>query len=448
MAEQGTSTPTRRHRLLVAIIVAVVILVLAGIFLARPAGGGPDAWAARLQAAGYPLTSAELAPPDQPGPNAGPLYEQAFPDAFALRDEQFKLGQDVYRHVLDPGCPAADRQRFLAMLSGYSRLFPLIHQAARQPWCRLSESRQDGPLSIPDGYGPYAITLAFGCETAGHVLEGQPDEAYQAAADGLRLANHLQADRRLAWGSAWPCQLAAQHLRLAIIARPPTAGELDTLWPLLDTRRFDGGLRWAVLMSQARTLANWRYEQREGGSILLRAALGMRVPGRLIRVGNILGRPLLDANHAGVLRVYQRMVPLTDLSGPRLYAAAARLEAEFDRTPRTLVRVREASDNLRLIADRLDAARASYVMARWALALSLYHQRYGRYPATLAAARPCAPGDPGLDPYTGRPPAYRISGKGYDLHCLGPNGRDDSGQGRLNAGSQPPNADDWPWVWP
>jgi hypothetical protein len=85
-----------------------------------------------------------------------------------------------------------------------------------------------------------------------------------------------------------------------------------------------------------------------------------------------------------------------------------------------------AWDKIQQAADR---AEQSHANLRVAFALALYRAENGRYPRTLATlALKYLPSVPG-DLFSGKALIYRPSEKGYLLYSVGPNGKDDGGQG-------------------
>jgi hypothetical protein len=81
------------------------------------------------------------------------------------------------------------------------------------------------------------------------------------------------------------------------------------------------------------------------------------------------------------------------------------------------------------LGERRDETRAKLALARWGLALSMYHQREGRFPTHLEGAERATGWSLPDDPLSGRELIYRPSGAGYLLYSVGINGRDDGAKG-------------------
>jgi hypothetical protein len=61
------------------------------------------------------------------------------------------------------------------------------------------------------------------------------------------------------------------------------------------------------------------------------------------------------------------------------------------------------------------------------LALRMYMQQHERYPKALDELAPNTLATLPLDPFSGKPFLYRMSGNSYVLYSVGPNGIDDGG---------------------
>jgi hypothetical protein len=77
-----------------------------------------------------------------------------------------------------------------------------------------------------------------------------------------------------------------------------------------------------------------------------------------------------------------------------------------------------------------DEAQAYVGLLRLQLALAVYHQQHGRYPADLDPLAPALGGELPADPFSGAPYLYRVEGEGYRLWSLGRDLQDDGGTDR------------------
>ena len=71
---------------------------------------------------------------------------------------------------------------------------------------------------------------------------------------------------------------------------------------------------------------------------------------------------------------------------------------------------------------------ALLAVSRTALACQLYKQKTGQYPDELTKLAPDYLNPVPIDPFTGKPLAYRKVGKGFILYSLGPDQKDDNGK--------------------
>jgi hypothetical protein len=78
--------------------------------------------------------------------------------------------------------------------------------------------------------------------------------------------------------------------------------------------------------------------------------------------------------------------------------------------------------------NKRDETIAQLGLAQWALALHIYRQKKGRYPADLQEVDALLDWGLPADPFSERPFVYRRDGAGYLLYSIGVNGRDDKGE--------------------
>lgn len=375
--------------------------------------------------------------------NAAPLYAAAAPQIDRLYPALDRFGSQ-------PGaqCSAAQQAAIDRLLRQDDQVLTLLRRASRLPHCRFA---------IDYGHAPWyddgsRTTLRHACLVLGYqamsrARRGDAAGAYDAIATELRIANHLQGETLLGGQLAhWLCcRLAAAHLSLVMATAPPSAGQMAALWPLLDGRSLAGTAVRAAVGERAELVTFWQFCRRDPTCFeYLFPDGGLRLPRPLQQPAMRLAGPLVDVNLASLIDTASQVIELQRLPGPRFYPAARRLESWGTRAPAHLFMAAGYTPMLTVSRHCADEAAARCVMARWALALSLYHHQHGRYPAALTAARAVAPSTPGNDPFTGRLPLYKPTARGYALYCLGPNGRDDGGKtARYGQGT----ADDVPWFF-
>src|SRR5204863_5648161 len=87
------------------------------------------------------------------------------------------------------------------------------------------------------------------------------------------------------------------------------------------------------------------------------------------------------------------------------------------------------------VQNKLDQRKVALALARCALALNIYRQRSGHYPASLAEAEALLGESLPDDPLNDRRFTYRQEGNGYLLYSYGANGRDDGGENDMGRAS-------------
>jgi len=95
--------------------------------------------------------------------------------------------------------------------------------------------------------------------------------------------------------------------------------------------------------------------------------------------------------------------------------------------------------------DRRDLTLTRLALAQCGLALNVYHERTGQFPASLSKVERSVGWALPKDPFTGSDLVYQPRGNGYLLYSLGMNGRDDHGQNaedRAHRTSSPNARDD------
>jgi hypothetical protein len=102
------------------------------------------------------------------------------------------------------------------------------------------------------------------------------------------------------------------------------------------------------------------------------------------------------------------------------------------------------------VRDRRDETLARLALARWGLALSVYRQRTGHFPSSLADVEQTVGASLPADPLGGPEPLYHSQANGYLLYSIGLNGRDEGGRNardhRHRGGPSPsPDPDDIAW---
>ena len=379
-----------------------------------------------LRRAGQPVRSADLAPPpvadDQ---NAAVLYAQVASDADSI-DTQ--LRQAFGRHDLNDAFAPPHRTLLHQILEQHDLTFQKLEQAGRQPGCRFSINWSQPDRLLPHYAWMRAIVRALGYRAREQAQTGQAEAAYRSLAASLQAARHLSREPTLIGQLLrYACSaISLRSLSLVIELTPPTPQQVRMLWPLLDGSDLPRGLSRALAGERAEVITIWATQP---PAAVVAMIWGPSGPTKALgQVAATVGGPLYHLSMAHYLELMARAVKGAALPPQQAQPALAQVERDARAAPAYLplaeilvpsfIRAREATDR----------AQSLLALARWALALSLYQQRHGRYPAQLSQAAALAPGPPGLDPVSGKLPIYRPRGKGYQLYCVGPDGQDNGGQ--------------------
>jgi hypothetical protein len=251
------------------------------------------------------------------------------------------------------------------------------------------------------------------CKAAIDEQHGRWDDAASTCLDAVAMGETIQRNAPLTakttgnriteWGRmcAWA---AVPHLDSAA-----AKADAARLWaiemgrtPLIDTFKAqrDNQLRLVVTLMQD---TNWR------GEVATVMAIDAGQPAAdLTTVGK---QDLID--HA--TKSWNEIV--SQLGDP--YSHMITVAPDYIGTPLDLV------DIARLV-DTSDSAQNR--MLATALALQAYHADHASYPPTLDPLCPGYLPAVGVDPFSGGPLTYRLSGKSYLLYSVGPDTRDDGGK--------------------
>jgi hypothetical protein len=166
----------------------------------------------------------------------------------------------------------------------------------------------------------------------------------------------------------------------------------------------------------------------------------------VLRLGP-LGRPIMRMDELFYLRAMERQLDRARQRDRQVAMKQAEAEPSFPwYAPMSRIGLPAAEK----VRDRRDETLARLALARWGLALCVYHQRAGQYPSSLAEVEQAAGVSLPADPLGGTEPVYHSEGNGYLLYSVGLNGRDEGGQSwrdhlRRGSPSPLPDPDDLAW---
>jgi len=444
------SPPVTNRWLRITVIVVVVLLTLLAFAYTATRYAAGSLVQARIQSlrqAGYPVQAADLMPAPVPASrNAAPLYLQAS-GSLATVERQYESLGGIFGS--GPGAQA-DLAAIHELLESNQPTFDLVRRASRLPDCQFDTDYRQGL----DAQFPYYANMrtpvrALGYRALDQASHGDGPAAYDTLATSLRVARHLKNEPLLIGQLVHYACLAivTRHLALVMDLTPPRPQDARKLWPLLDSSHLGPAYTRVIISERAFGITIWQQPPAQ----LLAAAISLLTP---FNVGSdrqrfwmaplaTIGQPLLDANLLHYLDLLERAVKASRLPGQQARQELARIERAANQAPGYLVMARIMPPPLVWAREATDRAAANLALARWALALSLYRQRTGHYPARLAQAAAGMPSPPELDPTSGREPIYRPLPNSYLLYCLGPNGQDDGGS---TPSARSPYADDIPWL--
>lgn len=432
----------RRLRLAGRVVTAVVLLallvdLLAGLVTGRQVKRQVAALAAR----GQPVTVEQMAPPPAPPEeNAAPLYLQALRAAPQLGRLERALDSGVWR------LPPARRA---ALLARYQPALALTRLAAARPQCRFEVDWGEGPwLERPYLQGMRTLVGLLAANAAARGEGGDRAGAWADMTTALRVCRHLQEEPTQVGQLRYEYALlsALEGLRDLIEAAPPSRAQAAAVTALLDPAAVRDGMRRAVSQDRAVGLSWLGLLQRDPARFWQQLS---REPEKtpspaLLRVAVTLAAPAINRQIMEYLRVAAEGERLLGPVGSAIPARDWRRAGNVE-IAGWAVLAQVASPSYRML-DTTAEITTGVTLARWALALSLYRQRAGQYPAELAAAAGELPAAPGLDPLSGTRPCYRrhagvlgdrVRHRGdtiqvlrpapYVLYGVGMNGQDNGG---------------------
>jgi hypothetical protein len=445
------------------VLPALAFLLLLVYVIANARGGQAlEQELSLIRGQGEPLSLSEAAPPPVPdSQNAAQVYAQAFArlsrhdPAPAAADPNGDRLTEADSRVLDHFLSDDPRRRQTVsteqvrqVLAGTDAALALARRAAAMPRCRFPVNWEAGAGALFPHY-PKLLSLSrlLGAHAILASMDGKPADAVADNQAIVGIARHILAEPVLIGNLvAFRClSMARNSLRRSMEVAPLTEAQSRQLYQA-----------WAAIDLQApfyhtveteRCLGLWVFDVTRNDPAKLAALAGNEehpaaVPYRL----GPLGESLRKMDEVWYLQFMAREVEWakqadtthradrSDELNPPWYAAVSRMMLPaFEHATR-----------------KRNEAIAGLALTQWALALAVYQQQTGHFPASLQEAKGRIDWNLPNDPFTGQNLVYRPQGSGYLLYSVGENHRDDEGRNwneraRSAGGPVAPGQDDIAW---
>jgi hypothetical protein len=420
--------------------VALLFLILGSLVGNVIAGRALERELTAIRARGEPLSLREAAPPEVPdAENAAVVYAEAFQlldrvEPVTRSRGQKRLG-DVQEKALREflaakgvSASAASVPTVRALLDEAAPALERARVAAAMPRCRFPVNWEDGAGALFPHYAP--LRLLSRLLAAHAITEAQEEHVAAAVADLtaiVGIARHAGGEPLLIGQLIQYACLgnALDALDRVMECATLTEAQSRQINELLAALELYGPFERA--MQTERCGGMWAFDFARREPARLAQLLGSEsnpYPVLLPRLW-LVGKPLLTMDEGLYLRrMRQRIV----LAGERRHIGLREWEKDSQRLPWYAGMTKIFLPFFEHAADRRDETLARLSLARWALALHLYRQHAGRYPARAEEAAQTLRGALPTDPFTGRAFHYRRQGDGYLMYSFGANGRDDGGR--------------------
>jgi hypothetical protein len=316
--------------------------------------------------------------------------------------------------VFQPDGPlsAGDRAAIDREVAAGSLVFELLDYAAARPRANWGIPYKAGvEATVP----PLLAFLNVGKLNiaAGRLalLDGRYDDGVAAVARGSVVAESLRPEPSLI------VQLVRSAVDAGVVglareivaAAPPTEAQLTVLDRALDERDPQGSMRASLIGEMKTMLASLP------GSAYAWDAVGP-LPPRLLENPLLLWllRPVLQENARWYLEVMKGVIEYQGLPRTERQRRWGDAPPAPERRAWHLLGATMVA-NLGNAIQRADLWETRFVLARLGVALERYRLAHGTYPERLEALVPDLLPRLPLDPFSGAPPEYHASGRGYRL---------------------------------
>lgn len=387
-----------------------------------------------IRAKGEPVTMLDLVQPSIPdSQNGAVIYERVFHE---MEQPQVAKDMDTLMTLAARegwfGDPSAEEQ--VAEIVNRNRaLIPLVGQAACKPKCQFHINWQDGPIEVQFPHLAKLRRLAFLLAANAVVCTGKGNMkgAARSIETGLMMSLSLREQPHLISQLARYSQLAVLSSCLRDCARQGRFGSAEALALSSVLSRIDLREGYHLALQGERTTGVTCIE-------LMRTHPRAWADLNTNKTGNYgklvssppekISAPWCTATYADelfYLRTMRRWIDLSSMSYHDLMAK--RLDKAFDpEIPRYAL----GSAICLPVAGISSWGRgeASVSGDRIFLALIVYKDRFGVYPASIDELRAKLGWKIALDPFSGRDFTYKRQGRGFLLYSIGENLKDDGGR--------------------
>jgi hypothetical protein len=429
------------------LLVAVAVLLVVRAVFDYVGGRALIRTLAGLKAKGVPLTAADLAAPCPDEDNGARLWKAA--ENLLVFEEPPKRPQitplDVratgrsalpgafMRHVEGGPIDPAQRAKLQDLASRNVRVFELMSEAGAKP-CFLSRDPASSAIeSLSPGSAIKMLraTQLLGFSALFAAEAGDVPGALDRIIAGLRFAPRAAEDGTLI---------------MYLVALAGTRGLTYFLQDICRGRKISDDIL-AQLISELDPLP-WRERQAaavrgervvfiEAGERTMRGSLKelefmFGEPSILRNIGVWLVRPVVKTDIRKTLPVYDELekharVPYFESRG-RLRSLAE----QHKKRPWHAFLSKAMVSSFETAYLKEAMLEATILATRTGLACRLYKSRTGEYPENLGVLVPGILSEVPVDPFTGKPFAYRREGAGFIVYSLGSNEKDDGGRSTYN----------------
>jgi hypothetical protein len=391
----------------------------------------------RIRAAGQALTMSELAPRVPAGEkNAADIYQRAFDARRVSKDDEERLFP--YPEQAHDKDWLALARRVVSVNGDY---LALLDQSAQIP-ASAFPVKWDNPLEARFPHLARMRDVARMLSLRAEVLagDGELDGAIASCGTGLRIAEHAKMEPVIIGQLV---AYAIQGIEMTALERVlskgmPSAQAARQLFDQLAAT--DQMTPFARAMQGERAFGVWMFRfvrsaplRKVAEIVSLQGMPDMQPTRWQVAAGALyrtVGRPLLNLDELGYLRMWEKHSQAVQLPWPQSEKQEKAVEAALSHLPiyRAVVTRIIFPVFSRAIESR-DRTTAQLRAAQIALALKAYHAERGRYPDSLAALDAAGRKLP-TDPFGGKPFHYRPEGNGFVVWSIGPNMQDDGGRPR------------------
>lgn len=428
------------RKLRIAAVVLLVLFVLGPLpwlWLNWKLGRELKAELERIKAAGEPLTMLEAAP--QPVPddqNAAALYQQVFrvnfdPEYAASGRGGFDdipNGSVIADHYLPDGSHEAMAWQVLNDRRVVQRL-EILRQASERPHSVFEVRWEDGAAT---GFPHFAkFREATRWVTAKMLMtaaDGDTDGALEWCWVVLRMSEHAAQEPTLIG------QLVAIAMQ-AITSRGaekvldegmPSPAAAEKMIAYVATMDVQGAFKDAMLGERA--WGRFFFEQVRDRPREFFEDMGHEPQRELAYLyGTPITRPLLKSDELVFLEVLRQRIEAADLPYREGHSRLRAIERDAVNIPATALITRTILGVFARVTPTRDRAIARLDELRIVLALKVYKQKHGTYPATLTDLESTLSWKLPEDVFSGKPFRYQIRGDGFMLYSLGRDFDDDGG---------------------